>query len=430
VTSLRETVATLRRFSLGEAINIGTVAEFVHMERPVSLNALAAKIAALPPSVTFHSTIETGAALGGEVSITLNRNGSYRFSGFMRATGIPSFSFRIGVVVRSASTQVTVAAQHSGKVFGTDTPGDRQNNWDEVRTDPEQAKFIRNVWPDISAGTMVVSRSSELSGVLGTATDVIKDVAEIFLVAETLGASLAICLVIGSELGAMGASVPGLGGVVGLGIVAGSLYIWGPLAIGPAIIAGVAAGAIIDSMVKIRRLRTEEVEFARQVFGDSLDFDRIRLTNLLGVNSRPFTIPTVDDTILVNIGDGVTFDRPIDAMTRGKPVPGQLLIHELTHAWQIQHASLEDGYVPGWLCKGIEEQVVEGKSAYRYGEPGPSWRSFGVEGQASIVDQWFGGNGNQVPGVLPAGFEDRPAKMNPDSRYFDYIENNIRAGVA
>jgi hypothetical protein len=436
MTSLHASIATLQRYPPGGTLNVSDVAKFVHMERPVSLNALVATLASLPDSVPFHSTIVTGAAMGGEVSITLNRDGSYRFRGFMRATGLPSFSFRVGVVVRSASGQVTVATQHSGKVFGTDTPGDRQNNWDEIGTNPDEMKLIRNVWPDISAGTMVISRSSELSGVLGTATDIIKDVAEFFVVAETFGASLAICVVIGSELGKAGVAVPGLGGVVGLGIVGGSLFIWGPSAIGPAIILGVAAGAIVDSMVKIRRLTPAEEDFARKVFGDSLDFERIRLTNFLGLGGSPFTFPTVDETILVNIGlSDAFFDAPtVVPCPIGKyAAPGQLLIHELTHAWQIQHASLDDGYVPGWLCEGIREQVVEGKAAYNYGPAGPPWRLFGIEGQAHMVDEWFGGTGQQAPprSKLPTGFEPRPnAQMNPDSDYFGYIDNNIRAGVS
>jgi len=206
-----------------------------------------------------------------------------------------------------------------------------------------------------------------LSGLLGTATDIVKDVGEFFVVAETLGASLAICLVIGSELGDAGVNVPGMGGVVGLGIVAGSLFIWGPLAIGPAIILGVAAGAIVDAMVKIRRLRPEEEDFVKDVFGDSLDFEKIRLTNLVGLSGRPFTVPTVDNHILVNIGvSNAMFDAPTTTalLTKTMPLAGQLLIHELTHAWQIQHAPLERGYVPGWLCEGIREQVFIGQAAY------------------------------------------------------------------
>jgi hypothetical protein len=425
MTSLRAAVDTLPRFPRNQTLNISEVAEFVHLQRPVSLKALVARIDALPDSVPFHSTIVTGAALGGDVTVILNRDGNYRFSGFMRATGFPSFSFRVSVVIRSASGQVTVAAQHSGKVFGTDTPGDRQNDWDEVGTNPQQKKLIRNVWPDISGGTMTVTHSSELSGVLGTAEEIIKDVAEFLLVAETLGGSLAICLVIGSELGDAGASVPGLGGIVGLTIVAGSLYIWGPLAIGPAIVLGVAAGAVVDSMVKIRRLERFEEDFARTVFGETLDFEHIRLTNLLGLGGVPFTMPTVDNMVLINIGEGLTFDDPIHAIVDGYPAPGQVLIHELTHAWQIQHFSLEDGYVPGFLCRAVGEHITEGNDAYKYGPPGPPWRSFGVEGQASIVDQWFGANKRQKPadGVTPI-------PMNPDSVYFGYIDNNIRAGIA
>src|SRR5262245_11466585 len=278
--SLRGSIRRLPRFPLNRTLNVSDVAQFVGIERPISVAALATRLDSLPDSVPFHSTIVTGAALGGEVNITLKSDGSNTFSGFMRATGIPSFSFRVVAVVRSASGQVTVVAQHSGKVFGFDTPGERQNNWNEPGTDTNQMKLIRNVWPDISGGTMVVSRSSELAGVLGTAVDVIKDVAEFFVATVTLGTGPAVCLVLGSELNRAGISLPGLGGVVGLGVVGGVVYIWGPSAIVAAIVAGVAVGEVVDAMVKIRRLRDDEIAFARQVFGDSLDFGRIRLTNL------------------------------------------------------------------------------------------------------------------------------------------------------
>ena len=316
----------------------------MQMERPISVSALIAKLDALPESVPFSARIVTGAALGGEVRITLHRDGSHQFSGFMRATGFPSFTFRVTAVVRSATNQVMVAAQHSGEVFGTDTPGDRQNNWDESATDPNNMKLIRNVWPDISGGTLAVSRSSELGGALGTAVDLVQDIVELFVLAETVGPGLAVCLVIGSELHDAGVALPGLGGVVGLGIVAGSVFIFGPAAIIPATIIGVAAGAVVDSMVKIRPLSDGEVQFARQVFGDSLDYGRIRLTNLSGLGRRAFAAPTVDGTILLNLGNAQ--DAPLTAVFPPYPAPGQIFIHELTHAWQIQHASLEDSSSP------------------------------------------------------------------------------------
>jgi hypothetical protein len=414
--SLRASLPAVPRFPLTATINVSEVARFVSMERPISMSALTARLDSLPKSVPFHSTIVTGAALGGAVTITLNRDGSYRFSGFMRATGFLSFSFRISAVVRSNTGQVMVAAQHSGEVFGTDTPGDEQDNWDELGTDPEQMKLIRNVWPDISAGTMAVSRSSEMSGVLGTTLDIVKDVAEFFVIAETLGVGLAACFVVGSELHGAGVSLPGLGGVVGLAIVGGSVFIFGPQAIIPAVIIGVAAGAVVDEMVKLRKLSDQEITFAKQVFGDSLDYGRVRLTNLLGLGGRQFTAPTLDGTILLNMGALV--DAPLDKALPPYPVKGQVLIHELTHAWQIQHASLADGFVPGLMCAGILNQTVVSKP-YEYGPPGPPWSSFNMEAQGAIVDQWFGGNGAQ-----------QGKGMSAESPYFGYITNNLRLGNA
>jgi hypothetical protein len=415
MSSLRTSIEKVPRFPPDRALNISEVAQFVSLDRPLSVAALVAKLDSLPDSVPFTSRIVTGAALGGEVTITLNRDGSYRFSGFMRATGLPSFSFRIGVVVRSASHQVLVAAQHTGKVFGSDTPGDRQDDWNEVGTDPMQMKLIRNVWPDISAGTMVVSRSSELSGVLGGAVDVVEDIGKFFVVAETLGPQLAVCIAIGSELHDAGVSLPGLGGVVGLVIVGGSVFIMGPSAIVPALLIGVAAGAAVDSMVKIRPLRSDEIEFASAVFGDRLDYERVRLTNLSGLGTRPFTTPTADGTILVNIGNA--FDAPTQAIFPAYPVAGQILIHELTHVWQIQHASLADGYIPGLMCGGILNQAVVA-NPYQYGPAGQPWSSFNMEAQGAIVDQWFGGTARQ-----------KGQPMDQNSPYFGYIASNVRLGA-
>jgi hypothetical protein len=334
----------------------------------------------------------------------------------MRATGFPSFEFRLTAIVRSPDGQVMVAAQRSGEVFGTDTPGDRQFNWDEPGSDPERAKLIRNLWPELSRGTLEVRRSSELGGVLGVATDLLQDLVELFVLAETVGPGLAVCLVVGSELHDAGVSLPGLGGVVGLVLVGGSVLIFGPAAIVPATLAGVAIGAVVDSMVRIRPLSGDEIQFARRVFGDSIDYSRVRLTNLSGFGTRAFAAPTLDGTILLNIGNA--HDTPMEAVYPAYPAPGQLLIHELTHAWQYQHASLSDGLVPGLICKGLLDKVAS-SSPYQYGPPGPPWSSFGMEAQGSVVDQWFGGNRSQ-----------QGTAMDPNSRYFRYINDNIRLGVS
>ena len=83
--------------------------------------------------------------------------------------------------------------------------------------------------------------------------------------------------------------------------------------------AGVAAGVTVELALKHRKLtdRPEEVDFANRVFQGTLPVDRIVLTNMLGIGGRPFTIPSVGNTILVNLGEG--FDDPVHYEGKGDP---------------------------------------------------------------------------------------------------------------
>ncbi len=421
MSTLRSAIRELPRFPDLGSLNVGEVATFMNLQHPVSIRDLLARVEALPPSLTLSQEVVTGAALGGSVTLTVDRHGAYTFSGSMRATGFPSFAYTVMATVRSDGG-VTLATRHSGHVYGTDTPGNREDTWTETGSDPEVAKLLRNAWPRVSDGSLTVSYSEEVAGTLGTAVDILVDLGEFVVAAATLGSSVACCLLIGSELHDVGINLPGLGGVVGLGVVAGVAYIYGPFSVVPAIVAGVAAGAVVDSMIKIRSLDSgsgrngDETGFARQVFGDSLDFDRIRVTNLSGLGGRAFTTPAADGTIMVNIGNA--FDDPTHAVFPGTyPVGGQILIHELTHAWQLEHASLDDGYIPGLMCEGIYNQAALGHAAYRYGPAGPAWSSFNLESQGAIVDQWFAGTRERPP---------RP--MDVEDPYYGYIRNNILSG--
>lgn len=423
MTGLRASIGRLPRFDQ-RGINLPDVAEYLHVERPYGARDLKRRLDAVRDAVEFHADIVTGTALGGELTINLDKHGNFRFRGHMRATGFPSFNFRLSAVVRSPSGSVVVAVQRSGRVFGTDTPGPRQRDWDETGTDPQRAKLIRNTWPDLAEASLTVNRSTELSGSLGTAIDIAVDVAKFVAVAQTFGSGLAICLIIGEELNEIGADVPGMRGIAGLGIIAGSVMIWGPLAIGPALVFGVAAGAVLDAMIDLRRLEQFEIDFANTVFGGSIDFGNVRVTNLVGLGDRAFVTPTVDGTILMNIGGAV--NNPVTASTKNYPVPGQLFIHELTHVWQIQHARLEDGYIPGWLCAGIGGKS-DGKAAYRPGPAGLEWHRYGIEAQGAIVDQWFAGIKDET---RVAKDSPEAAGQSEDSSYFRYIRDNIRLGIA
>ena len=423
MTSLRSAIRELPRFPDLGSLNVSQVTTFMGMNQPVSVRDLLTRVDRLLPALTLTQPVVTGAALGGSVTLTITRSGDYTFSGSMRATGFPSFTYSVIASVQS-DAGVTIAARHTGQVYGTDTPGSRDDSWTQTGTDPELAKLLRNTWPLTSHGTLTVTYSEELAGSLGTAVDVLKDLGAFVLTAATVGSSVACCILIGSEMHNAGITLPGLGGVVGLGVIAGAVYIYGPFAVVPATIAGAAAGTVIDSMIKIRPLDTgdtaphgDETGFARAVFGDSLDFDRIRITNLSGLGARAFTTPTIDGTILLNIGNA--YDSPTTAVDslHGYTAKGQILIHELTHAWQLHHASAADGYIPGLMCQGVYNQTVTGPAAYTYGPPGPAWSSFNLEAQAAIIDQWFAGDTDTQPG----------GPLNTASPYYPYIRNNILA---
>jgi hypothetical protein len=128
----------------------------------------------------------------------------------------------------------------------------------------------------------------------------------------------------------------------------------------------------------------------------------------------------VDGSILVNLGIG--FDNPLTHVDpkRGYSVNGQILIHELTHAWQIAHTTFVSSvFWDAALAK------VEGSAAYRYGPPGPPWSTFNLEQQASIVDEWFAGTNARATNPVAGRMA-----MNPNDPYFGYIANNIRLGQA
>lgn len=415
MTTLREGIDSLPRFAHGTPINLSEVVSYLGCAP--SARAVIDAAGALNRDIPFAQRVVTGDPVGGEAKLTLSKDGSYTFSGHMRATGFTSHSYRVTVVLRTPEGHGLLAAQQSGNVYGTDTPGDRVSQWNYAGgNDTTQAKAIRNRWPDINRCHIEVQQATKLTGVLGAGRDIVEGVGKFVAATALVGAPAAACLVLGSELQSVGLSVPGVGGIAGLTIVGGIAVILGPLAVVPAIVVGVAAGALVDSMIHLREMTADEKAFARVVYGDTIDFGPVRITNLSGFGTRPFTVPTIDGTILVNLGNAA--DSPLTAVFPSYPRPGQLLIHELAHVWQYQHSAWYDGYTPGLICSGLIDQAVG--DGYAYGSAGQLWSSYSMESQAAIIDQWFGGNRRQS-GQSPEDL---------DSPYFRYINNNVRLGEA
>ncbi len=193
MSSLRNAVGLAPRFPRNKTVNINEVAGWLDLTtRPTSLRAVIARLSALPERLDVSQRIVTGTALGGVARYELHRDGNYRYSGFMRATGFPSFEFRIASVLRSSDGRVQVWDQASGEVFGTDSIGPRQKDWNQPGTNQDVIKYIRNAWPSLSTSTLEVHRATELSGTLGTVLEAAETLVGLFVLAETIGPGLAV----------------------------------------------------------------------------------------------------------------------------------------------------------------------------------------------------------------------------------------------
>jgi hypothetical protein len=379
-----------------------------------------------PASRTFSANIETpeGTALGGHIDLTVNNDGSAQFKGEMRDSGAVNYKFSVRALLVSADGTLAVLAQKSGEVEGSEALIDikRTFTWDETTTSP----FTGTSWKAIRSARLSVSKSYEIAGAIGTlenlAADVVEFVIGLAVLAPFAGGAGVICLLmIGTELGQLyGVRVLGPDGLVGVMFAAGAAILVGPTMMIPAFIAGALAA---EALLKHRLLTDKEVAFAHTVFGDTIPYSRVIVTNLIGASSRPITVPNADSDILLNIGAGydVSLDTYAPNPPTKYPTPGELLIHELTHAWQIAHAP----FIHDFFWSGIKDQM-SGSSSYQYGPPDLAWDEFDIEAQATIVNEWFSGSTSSCPS-WPSAVKRKP--KDPADPYFTYIANNILLGV-
>jgi hypothetical protein len=383
---------------------------------------LADVIARLTESNHQHLTITTpsGTALGGWADLELSPDGKVVFSGHMHDSGWDPYDFRVLAVAQSPD--MAIVFQHSGHVDGTgsDPLGkpNRDHDWNETSKNP----LIPANWVSMRAADISISKSYSDVGVLGTAEDIGKLVAGWWAAESLFGPVVAVVLVAGAELGKItDVKFADPSGLLGVAVVGSAVLVFGPNVILPAVIAGIAVGASLSH----RRMKDDEKALAALVFGDTLPTDRIVLTNLSGLGGRGFTIPSFDNSILVNLGDA--FENTFGP-AKGYNTGGQLLIHELTHAWQIEHAD----FVPGWLCDAAAVQIRNywpfKEDVYSPGVAGREWHRFTIEQQATVVDQWFGENAKDWSNI-----DDAKTKLSLPAavthRYYPYINSVLRLGA-
>ena len=175
-----------------------------------------------------------------------------------------------------------------------------------------------------------------------------------------------------------------------------------------------------------RLLSRGEISWARLVFRETLPYSRIYISDVIGLNNRPYTVPTPSagqlavSTVatslfgplatpfitatppafyLINFGNSGYFNA-------GSFENLPTFIHELTHVWQSYHQTFPNAYIFNSL---LHQAVSSGGGAYSY-NLGQPWNNYNVEQQASIVEHWFSSG------------------MSSSNPRFTYIQRNIRAG--
>jgi hypothetical protein len=139
--------------------------------------------------------------------------------------------------------------------------------------------------------------------------------------------------------------------------------------------------------VNTRPLTEEEIVEAKRVFGDSLDYWRIRIDEWsliahFGAYSYQKKVRKPASHMAMTFYNTIHFSRRIDAEPGNSDMAW--LIHELTHTAQNEHTG--GGF---W----VESLIAQGKEGYNYGGPpalaGKDLKDFNREQQGDIAKDYY-----------------------------------------
>ncbi|GAB08068.1 hypothetical protein GII30_18320 [Gordonia amarae] len=174
--------------------------------------------------------------------------------------------------------------------------------------------------------------------------------------------------------------------LVGANVLALTFWL-GPIGLAASVFAGLTAAAITALTVRSRPLNAYERAIAVQVFGEAAWLDDVHLTTMSVQHGRAFAFPGADGRTYLNLG-AKGFHAPLDG-NRLYPAIGQILVHELTHAWQIEHSKS----LAAFLSHAAEVQLRNelGERVYDIGSAPVVWSECNLEQQATAVDRWYAG---------------------------------------
>ena len=117
---------------------------------------------------------------------------------------------------------------------------------------------------------------------------------------------------------------------------------------------------------------------ARGVFGDAIDYARVRLS------TRRW------GRFAIALGSNVSFPAwhpPPEDFAGAQAETRAWLIHELVHVWQFQTRPLWT--LASWARLVLAGGYRRGLPGYRYGWPLKPWRAHNLEQQAAIIEHAF-----------------------------------------
>lgn len=374
----------------------------------------------VPRPIVFTGQIESGglAALGGWYSLTVNPDGTARWQGHAHDSGADGYDFALSVVLRAPGSGLCVAFMHHGHVGGTFTSGSRDDDWDETST---LSGKTRDAFDDLARADHVDSHIDYTSDI-----------------GEAVGGALSWLV----KFAAGTVAGPIVGAVVFVGVEAVSYFETGSLIPGARVVEDIlwlagpentlfalAAEELASLGTQVRELSQEEYDWANGMSdGQAMTFagclpsrEDLLVTDIFGMPNRAFTFPRYDGKIVLNLGPAGYVDPryckvdPSDQPNRSDIGRGEVFVHELVHACQIQHSSSLS------MATDSLDNLITGSDAYLYGIPTDEWTSLNHEQQAQIVQDWYAGR--------PGGFRQTGIPRDTSSPFYHYITDYLRVGV-
>jgi hypothetical protein len=397
----------------------------------VKQDKLAACDGTLPPYSALHrglhQDIETpsGAPLGGWIDLDLRGNGDYKIHWHMHSSSLAaSFDFELRGYLTAPDCPTVFFFHHSGHV----SPMGR-HNYDETGNIPDVTRYPAQF---MFGATFSAAKDYSWGGLAGTLLGLGNDLLSlrIFDFGTGLG-GLVLGAIIAVTREATDWLNEDLGPGVTIAVLSGVAVLAGAAALGESTasslllgnVAGVAAGAVTSALVKSRPMTGAEISLAREVFQNTIPYEKVRITNLVSPRNSYFTALGVDGFIYLSMGE--IYDDTRHSSHSAYPADWEALIHELTHAWQIANGR----FLPGMICSAIKNQAdySMGQDVYQYGDASQGWSQFNLEQQGAIVDQWYAGSLNG--GTKQSGYNPQDRRMNADGTYFNpyykFIHDNI-----